>query len=199
MSRGLSRRAALAAPLAFVACSRDMPAAFDGGWLGVSHQRGHRLRDAASFTPEVTRRCAVAVVGAGVAGLAAARALQRAGVDDVQVFELEDEAGGNARGHRIAGMSCPLGAHYLPLPGPDAREVSEWLHEIGLLRNVAGRTVPDDRHLAHSPQERLWVQGQWIEGLLPPAAPGSEGERQYQRFARLVADRKSTRLNSSHQ
>ena len=186
MSRGLSRRAALAAPLAFVACSRDVPAAFDGGWLGVSHQRGHRLRDAASFTPEVTRRCAVAVVGAGVAGLAAARALQRAGIDDVQVFELEDEAGGNARGHRIAGMSCPLGAHYLPLPGPDAREVSEWLHEIGLLRNVAGRTVPDDRHLAHSPQERLWVEGQWIEGLLPPAAPGSTRERQYQRFSRLV-------------
>ncbi len=187
MTPGLTRRAALAAPLALAACRGDAPARFDGGWLGSAHERGHRLREVTAFAADATRRCAVAVVGAGVAGLAAARALQRAGIDDVQVFELEDEAGGNARGHTMAGIACPLGAHYLPLPGPDAHEVSEWLHELGLLRSVAGRTVPDERHLSHSPQERLWVEGQWVEGLLPPAAPGSARERQYQRFSQLVA------------
>ncbi len=192
MSRGLTRRAALAAPLALAACRSGAPVAFDGGWLGASHERGHRLRDAAAFVPDTTRRCAVVVVGAGVAGLAAARALQRAGIDDVQVFELEDEAGGNARGHTMAGMACPLGAHYLPLPGPDAREVGEWLHEIGLLRNVAGRTVPDERHLSHSPQERLWVEGQWLDGLLPPAERGSARERHYQRFSQLVTQASRT-------
>ena len=187
---GLTRRAALLAPLGLTlgACRGNAPIAFDGGWLGASHERGHRLRQAGAFTPDMTRRCAVAIVGAGVAGLAAARAVQRAGIDDVQVFELEDEAGGNARGHRLAGMACPLGAHYLPLPGPDAHEVSELLHELGLLRSVAGRTVADERHLCHSPQERLWVDGQWIDGLLPPAARGSARERQYQRFSRLVAE-----------
>ena len=102
-----------------------------------------RLVDASDFS--LTKRCAVAVIGAGVAGLAAARALLRAGVEDLQLFELEDEAGGNARGHSLAGMACPLGAHYLPLPGPEAREVAEWLHELGLLRSVAGRTVADER------------------------------------------------------
>lgn len=187
MSRGLTRRTALAAPLALAACRGDAAAPFDGGWLGSADERGHRLLEPAAFAPDAIRRCAVAVVGAGVAGLAAARALQRAGIDDVQLFDLEDMAGGNARGHSMAGMACPLGAHYLPLPGPEAREVSEWLHELGLLRSVAGRTVADERHLCHSPQERLWVDGQWVEGLLPPALPGSLRERQYQRFSQVVA------------
>jgi monoamine oxidase len=185
---GLTRRAVLAAPLALGACRGNAPAPYDGVWLGAAHERGHRLREVDAFVPQHTRRCAVAIVGAGVAGLAAARAVQRAGIDDVQVFELEDEAGGNARGHVINGMACPLGAHYLPLPGPDAHEVSEWLHELGLLRVEAGRTVADERHLCHSPQERLWVEGRWLEGLLPPAERGSAREAQYQRFSKLVAE-----------
>ena len=186
---GLTRRAALAAPMALLltACRGTAAAPFDGTWLGASHARGHRLRAASPFTPGATKSCAVAVIGAGVAGLAAARALLRAGIEDLQVFELEDEAGGNARGHRLGGMACPLGAHYLPLPGSDAHEVSEWLHELGLLRNVAGRTVADERQLCHSPQERLWVEGQWLDGLLPPAERGSARERQYRRFSQLVA------------
>jgi monoamine oxidase len=189
---GLRRRAVLSAPLALGGCSRSAPATLDGTWLGAAHERGHRLRDAAAFTPDVTKHCAVAIVGAGVAGLAAARALRRAGIDDVHVFELEDEAGGNARGHSLGGMACPLGAHYLPLPGPDAHEVSELLHELGLLRTEAGRTVADERHLCHSPQERLWVEGQWVEGLLPPAERGSTREHQYQRFSQLVAEASRT-------
>ncbi len=188
---GLTRRAALLAPLALTACSK--PASpFDGGWLGASHERGHRLREASPFTPAITQRCAVAIVGAGVAGLAAARALRGAGIDDVQVFDLEDEAGDNARGQQLGGMACPLGAHYLPLPGPDAHEVSDWLHEIGLFKRAAGRSVPDERHLCHSPQERLWVDGQWLDGLLPPAERGSARERQYRRFAQLVAEASHT-------
>ncbi|MES2956981.1 MAG: FAD-dependent oxidoreductase [Pseudomonadota bacterium] len=188
---GLTRRVALTVPLlsfTLGACRPGVPAPFDGGWIGAAHERGHRLRETAALVPAATRRCAVAIVGAGVAGLGAARALRAAGVDDIQVFELEDEAGGNARGHHLGGMTCPLGAHYLPLPGPDAHEVSQLLHELGLLRVVAGRSVADDRHLCHSPQERLWIEGQWIDGLLPPAARGSARERQYRRFSQLVAD-----------
>jgi monoamine oxidase len=185
---GLTRRAALAAPLLLGACRSAEPAPYDGGWIGASHERGHRLLEAGRFTPDATRRCAVAIVGGGVAGLAAARALQRAGIDDVRLFELEDQAGGNARGHVMAGMACPLGAHYLPLPGPQAHEVAEWLHELGLLRTVAGRTVAEERHLCHSPQERLWIDGQWIDGLLPPAQLGSVREQQYRRFSQRVAE-----------
>ncbi|RZU00622.1 FAD-dependent oxidoreductase [Rivibacter subsaxonicus] len=190
----MRRRDLLAAALgagALTGCGR--PAAepgFDGGWLGASHQRGHALRDqrghalrdqhshaprdGAASDPVAggpPRRVSVLIAGGGVAGLAAVRALQRAGIDDFALLELEDEVGGNARGHRIGGIDCPLGAHYLPLPGAQARELGEWLHELGLARSELGRTVWDERYLAHAPQERLFVNGaqgaQWIEGLLP--------------------------------
>ncbi|MFI4931041.1 MAG: flavin monoamine oxidase family protein [Burkholderiales bacterium] len=140
-----------------------------------------------SPTPQAaSQRADVLVVGAGVAGLACARSLARSGVDDILLLELEQAPGGNSRGHRLGGSGCPIGAHYLPLPGPHAREVSELLFELGLLRSVAGRTVPDERHLCHSPQERLFFEGVWHEGLLPPAAPASRSAQQYRAFAQRV-------------
>lgn len=160
-------------------------------WIGGSPQRGHRLRDAATahapLADAVPRRADVLVIGAGVAGLAAARALARRGIQDVQLLELEDAPGGNSRAHAIGGQRCPLGAHYLPLPGPDAVEVAELLHELGLLRSELGRTVADERHLCHSPQERLFVDGSWHDGLLPPAADGSATLAQYRRFEAAAA------------
>ncbi|MFZ2649840.1 MAG: FAD-dependent oxidoreductase, partial [Burkholderiaceae bacterium] len=118
-------------------------------------------------------------------------ALLREGIEDVQVFELEDGAGGNSRGHTMGGMACPLGAHYLPLPGAQAVEVAQLLAEFGLSRLQGGRTVYDERHLCHSPQERLFIGGQWVEGLLPPvdALPWgqrTQTRRQYLRFHAAV-------------
>ena len=167
---------------------RDEAPALQGDWVGAGHERGHRLQQALRADAHAVdvRQATVLIVGAGVAGLAAARGFLRAGVDDVQLLELEDEPGGNSRAHRMAGMACPLGAHYLPLPGAPAHEVGEWLHELGLLRSELGRTVADERHLCHSPQERLWFDGAWHEGLLPPAEPGSATLAQYRRFADAV-------------
>jgi monoamine oxidase len=194
----LRRRDVLAAgALALAGCSRDAPAlAPPARWLGAAHTRGHRLRDTAfgankSGTPAaaaVQRRAQVLIVGAGISGLSAARAFQRAGMADVHLLELEDSAGGNSRGHQLAGLACPLGAHYLPLPGPAAREVNDWLFEIGLLKSELGRTVANERHLCHSPQERLFIDGAWADGLLPPADPASGTQAQYRRFAKTVAD-----------
>jgi hypothetical protein len=159
------------------------------GWVGATAERGHRLRSTgiALPTPAVRRRTDVLVIGAGIAGLAAARALRQGGIQDIALLELEDAPGGNSRGHALGGLRCPLGAHYLPVPTEPAREVMDWLHDTGLLVRRSGRSVPDERHLCHSPQERLFFEGAWHEGLLPPAEPGSATLRQYQRFAQEVA------------
>lgn len=180
-------------PLA--ACAPAGRSSFDGGWVGAGHERGHRLRGARSGelpAPSLQRRAGVVIVGAGIAGLMCARALTRAGVDDVQLFDLEDSPGGNSRGHVMGGMRCPLGAHYLPLPGDAAVEVIELLEELGLRRRVSGRVVYDERHLCHSPQERLFIGGHWHEGLLPPVEALPAEQRapalaQYRRFAELVS------------
>ncbi len=192
----------LAGTAALAGCADDapplaaLPQELPVRWLDSDHARGHRLRASAVSpaasaagslpAPARQRRAAVLVVGAGVAGLAAARACVQAGEPDVQLLELADQPGGNSRGHALAGMACPLGAHYLPLPGPQAREVAAFLHEEGLLRTVLGRTVADERHLCHSPQERLFIDGAWAEGLLPPADPSSRTQQQYQAFAAQV-------------
>ncbi len=116
----------------------------------------------------MTRRVGVLIVGAGISGLAAARALTRAGIDDCHVIDLEDGAGGNSRGHAMDGIKCPLGAHYLPVPGEQAVEVAELIGALGLARRENGRWVYDELNLCHSPQERLFIGGEWREGLLPP-------------------------------
>lgn len=159
-----------------------------GGWVGAQVDRGHawrdgRLKPAAESGP--VRRVHTLVVGAGVAGLSAARGLMQAGIDDFAVIDLEDDPGGNARGHRIQGLPCPLGAHYLPVPDEGAEEVAAWLAELGLITRRNGRWEGDERHLAHSPHERLFVPegtqgaqgaslgakgfwpGRWHEGLMP--------------------------------
>ena len=186
---GCDRLRDVTASLSDASADRIDAARWAGGWVGSSLDRGHRLlaEVAPPGAPLAPRRCAVAVLGAGVAGLAAARALRQSGIDDVRVFELEDDAGGNARAHTIEGLRCPLGAHYLPVPPREARAVSAFLHEVGLLRTQHGRTVPDERHLCHALQERLWTGQAWTEGLLPPAEPGSAAEAAYRRFSRLVA------------
>jgi monoamine oxidase len=179
----LTRRSALLGLLA-AGCSKDAPA-LQGGWVGTHPERGHRLRGELPRADGPLRRTGVLVVGAGIAGLACARALARRGIDDIALLDLEDVPGGNSRGHRLGGSPCPLGAHYLPLPGAEAREVAELLHDLGLARQQLGRTVWDERHLCHSPQERLFIDGEWHEGLLPPAGDAAT-LAQYRRFAALV-------------
>ncbi len=161
-----------------------------GGFTGIDITRGHQLRDLLKTgnlpAPAVVRRAQVIIAGGGVAGLAAARALRLAGVHDFALLELEDAPGGNSRGTVVGGLPCPQGAHYLPVPGDDAREVQALLEELGVRRRVAGRWQYDERHLCHSPQERLFFDGEWQEGLLPVHGVGEATLAQYRRFARAV-------------
>ena len=166
------------------------PRTLQGGFTGIDMARGHQLRDLLKTgtlpAPTVVRRAQVIIAGGGVAGLAAARSLRLAGVDDFALLELEDSAGGNSRGGMVNGIACPLGAHYLPVPGDDAHEVQDLLEELGLRRRVAGRWQYDERHLCHSPQERLFFEGEWQEGLLPVHGVGEATLDQYRRFAQAV-------------
>lgn len=181
---------ATAAASALAAGCHDAPRTLEGGFTGIDMVRGHALRDLLKTgtlpEPAVVRRAQVVIAGGGVAGLAAARALRLAGVDDFALLELEDTAGGNSRGGTVNGIACPLGAHYLPVPGDEAREVQDLLEELGLRQRVAGRWQYDERHLCHSPQERLFFQGEWHEGLLPVQGVPDTTLAQYRRFASQV-------------
>ena len=183
----LTRRAALFAGAAALAGCEATPGTVTGGFGGASFARGHLLRDRrAPPAPTVSRRTDVVIAGAGIAGLAAARALRQQRVEDFVLLDLEDGPGGNSRGTRIKGIACPLGAHYLPVPGDDAPEVQDLLEELGLRRRVNGRWRYDERHLCHAPQERLFFQGAWQDGLLPLNGVGATTLAQYVAFAQQV-------------
>ena len=191
MSPGWRRRnwlAAGAGALLGAACTRDAAQAIEGGFANDSDARGHRLRQPwPTRAPDLTRHVHTVIAGGGIAGLAAARALRLVGHDDFALLELEDTAGGHSRGMQVNGIACPMGAHYLPLPGDDARAVQDLLEELGLRRRVAGRWQYDERALCHSPQERLFLHGQWQDGLLPLQGVGGATLAQYRRFAAAVA------------
>jgi monoamine oxidase len=195
-SHDFSRRhllqSGLGAIVAAAGCSPAQPHAhIEGGFAGVSMERGHFLRDVLQTPQSLTApakflNTQVLVLGGGVAGLAATRALRLRGVEDFALLEMEDESGGNARGAVVNGLACPLGAHYLPLPGDAAHDVQDLLEEMGLRTRVAGRWQYDERHLCHSPQERLYFQGNWQEGQLPVQGIGARTLAQYGKFAQLV-------------
>jgi hypothetical protein len=85
------------------------------------------------------------------------------------------------------GLRCPLGAHYLPLPGPHAPDIRDWLVEIGLAQATPAGLAWDERQLCHSPQERLFIDGRWQDGLLPAVPPASAAQAQYRRLADAMA------------
>jgi Flavin containing amine oxidoreductase len=202
-----SRRAAIATVAAPALLTGCLPSAvgIEGGFVGAGFERGHRLRDAAALAalrgqrPAFERRVDVLVLGGGVAGLAAADTLCSSN-RSFALLELEDRVGGNARGHVMrAGersLACPLGAHYLPVPGAAALDVQRLLVSLALAQGEGARfalTREGQKHLAHAPQERLWwpadaahPQGRWQSGLLPTLDMGAATTQAYARFAQRL-------------
>jgi len=163
----LARRSVLAGagavPLA--ACAADEVAT---SLAGADVARGHALRDRRFPEPTTMRETQVAVVGGGVAGLTAAWTLAEAGVTDFRLAELEDRAGGNARGGQNIVSAYPLGAHYLPIPNPETRGVIRLLERLGIVTGwEGGRPVFDPYQVVSDPEERLLRLGRWQEGLVP--------------------------------
>jgi hypothetical protein len=151
----------------------------DGALGGADFARGHRLRKGGFPAPSVHEETGVAIVGGGVAGLAAGWALADAGYGDFRLLELEDKTGGNARGGRNAVSAFPLGAHYLPVPNKEARALHHLLRSLGMIvGEKEGVPVYDPYQLCADLEERLLWKGRWQEGLVPRSgiSPAAKAE-----------------------
>lgn len=179
--------AALAAP-ALIGLPRKAPRAIAGGFVDDAGAAGHRLRDGIARTAREPRRTPVVVVGAGIAGLCAAWELHRRGVRDFVVLEMERAAGGNSRHGENEITAFPWAAHYVPVPDSHATLVRELFEELGVLRDG----VWNERYLCFSPQERLFLHGQWHEGITPDFAAGRAGRAAFARFEDEIARLRDT-------
>lgn len=160
-----------------------------GGFVDDGSAAGHALRDG-SAAPAVRerRRVPVVIVGAGIAGLSAAWWLRRAGMRDFTVLELASTVGGNSRAGENPVSAYPWGAHYVPVPGPQATWVRLLFEEMGLLSGGAW----SERALCVAPQERTFVHGRWRAGLEEALVAGQGDQDELRRFADDVAALRAT-------
>jgi glycine/D-amino acid oxidase-like deaminating enzyme len=152
---------------------------------------GHRLRERwragppsySDWRSAATHTIDVAIVGAGVAGLACAWQLARAGHRDHWVLS-GPEFLGNAAGTRVGGLPCPSGSHYLPLPSRESRFMRELLADAGVLQDGLDTAEPtyDERVLVHGPAERVLSDGRWEGGTVATRAQDPDGRAQTLRF-----------------
>lgn len=192
----ISRRELLAtflgAPLAMAACRDSVrPTRFPSGeFVGANWQLGHILREGRSFeVPEGSwQKCRIAIVGAGVAGLAAAWKLRKRNITDFVLLELERDLGGTSRSGTGEPVGYPWGAHYLPVPFRENGELIELLDEMELSdgRNSSGDVVVKEQFLCREPEERVFYKGRWYEGLYLHVGESEHDKRDLREFEKQI-------------
>lgn len=189
LSRRLLLKSFLGAPVLWSACGnrvgkrsiRDM----DGGFALNREKLGHRFRDFGKLpAPTKFRDLDVLVVGGGVAGLSCMRQLERQGISDTLLLELDDRIGGSSQGGESPISAHPWAAHYVTVPMSENRELISLLQEVGAVESVSssGQVQMAEEHLCRDPSERLFYRGRWYEGLYPLAGASPEEVAEKARF-----------------
>ncbi|MDZ7935326.1 MAG: FAD/NAD(P)-binding protein [Emticicia sp.] len=143
--------------------------AIQGQIVGANHAVGHLLRKAISLPISQTHKIKILIIGSGISGLTAGYFLQKAGISDYEILELESNIGGNSTFGEDAAGSYPWAAHYLPIPSIENKELIDFLAENKIITGFNENNLPiyDEYALCFHPDERLFVKGFWQEGLIP--------------------------------
>lgn len=173
--------------LLYAACNTAKNKKINGRLMGSNAATGHMLRDRSAIPPSTrTTHTNTLIVGGGISGLSAARCLHKAG-RDFMLIELEDHFGGNSHFGRNQVSAYPWAAHYLPVPDVRNKEILDLLQELNVIMGYEGELpVYNDYHLCHDPEERLYINGYWQEGLVPEAGISVTDKQHIKRFFDIV-------------
>lgn len=140
-----------------------------GRIVGASAAMGHFIRDKQFPAPTNISQKDIVIIGGGISGLSAARYLRQNKISNWILLELEDHTGGNAAYGQNELSRYPWGAHYIPIPNNDLQEYLQFLEDSNVItgRNETGLPVYNDLYLCFDPQERLYINGRWQDGLVP--------------------------------
>ena len=167
-------------------CSKQQTSQVQGELLGPDSDSGHRLRDSSLQPGSIQdwREIPVVIVGGGIAGLSAAWRLKRKGFEDFALLELEAKLGGTSRSDSSGSFHYPWGAHYITTPLPTNKDLIEFLIEMGVVQKISndGTPIVAEEYLCREPEERIFVDGHWHEGLFPQTIANKNDLDQYAAF-----------------
>jgi len=120
--------------------------------------------------------------------------LNRNGHKNFRLLELENEVGGNSRSGQNSISRYPWAAHYVPFPTKNAVYVRSLFEELGVITGYKGDLpIYNEFFLCADPHERLFIQGQWQEGLVPQVGISARDKEQYDAFFKRMAELKMAR------
>ena len=165
---------------------------FSGGIVGANSRVGHMLRTGVTASPTETKLIDTVIVGGGISGLSAAWWFKKNGYKDYLLLEMDSDVGGNSTSGSNAISKYPWGAHYVPIPGPDAQYVRDFFEEIGIIQGYEkGLPVFNEYYLGADAHERLFFQGAWQDGLIPQHGIENEDKKQYEEFFAFIENLKN--------
>lgn len=155
--------------------------------------RGHLLRDKLTAIPTKTVNIPVVIVGAGISGLSSAYHLQKNSFTDYLLLEMGNSAGGNSTGGKNSVSSFPWAAHYLPIVNNSNTELLDFLHEHNIITGFdpAGLPIYNEFYLCFDPEERLFINGHWQDGLVPNFGVNTSEIEEIKRFFELTTGYKN--------
>ncbi|MBX9691026.1 MAG: FAD-dependent oxidoreductase, partial [Cyanobacteria bacterium] len=164
--------------------------------LGPSRSWGHMLRDGKCQPGSSEAKVAdveTVIIGGGIAGLSAAWWLEKNGYSEFVVLELEKSVGGNSQSGKNKISAYPWGAHYIPLANEESTYVRQIFQELGVIEKFdqSGTPVYNELYLCHDPQERLFKDGSFQEGLVPNRGLQSNAREDIRRFFKQMKDYRS--------
>jgi len=166
--------------------------------LGPSRQLGHLLRDR-QLKPDAAARILadkrVVIVGGGIAGLSAAWWLKKNGCTDFTLLELEDNVGGNSASGKNKISAYPWGAHYVPVANDESAYVRTLFEELGVIESYDAQGLPryNELYLCHDPQERLYKDGGFQDGLVPHVGLQPDAKAEIARFFKYIVSLRKLR------
>ena len=177
-----------AAGSSLIGACRHSEVSVTGEIIGANAELGHKLRDAGAVVPTEFHTHDVVIIGAGISGLSAARKLMKEGITDFTVLELEKDPGGNSKSHYNGLSAFPLGAHYIPIPNNDLTEYLAFLQDLQVITGFDPNGLPvyNELFLCFEPEERLFINGKWQEGIVPDFGVPESDKQQIAAFFAMM-------------
>jgi protoporphyrinogen oxidase len=162
-----------------------------GKIIDDNSKAGHLLRDKIKLTPSKIIEVPILIIGSGVSGLTAGYQLTKNALNEFYILDLAKEYGGNSVSGTNSVSAYPWAAHYLPIVNNNNKRLIDFLKSHQIITSIEN-DVPayDEYYLCFDPEERLFINGHWQDGLVPSLGVSAGEKEEISRFFKIVHDYK---------